>query len=66
MLLAGLGITSLLFRFLLFVEFGNTAVYLGIKLGAFDLAKDGSVIVFVDGEGLSTVGANKFVHNVFY
>lgn len=60
-----MGITGLLFRFLLFVEFGNTAVYFGIKLGTLDLAKDGSVIVLVDGKGLSIVGEDKFVHIVF-
>ena len=49
---------AILFGFLLFVEFGNSAVYLGIKLSTLDLAKDGSIIVFVDGKGLLTVGAN--------
>ena len=49
---------------MLLVQLRNTAINLGVYLGAFNLIQNGSVVGFIDAERLSAIGANEFVHTV--
>jgi hypothetical protein len=49
---------------MLTVQLRDTAVDLGVKLGAFDLVDDGSVVCFIHGKDISALGTFKFSHIV--